>query len=504
MSTNAQPVFLRNYVSNAGKVGLAAKTLMEACMIRAKVRDWVKHYDLLPWGGNVLAACSGGADSLVLVDLLAEYHDEGLIRLFVAHFDHRLRGEASTRDAEFVRQFCAERNLPFFGGAADVRETMDVAGGSLEEVARHLRYDYLRSVLARIGGGLIATGHHKDDQAETVFLNLIRGSGNRGLAAMQKRRNDIVRPLLCLKRSEIELYCRERNLQPRTDESNSDVAYYRNRVRHELIPLVQQRFNPSLTDTLCRTAEILAEGQQFIHQYVMERLTGWALHQGTGYRLDAAVFSCLPAAVQRELLMVLLEQLRGDTRGISFTHIEQIRQLFLHDNGLRRIDLPGAWQARKSYRDLYIEAVPTAPGGSQTFLANEPDRTLLACPGETWLPEFGVTVRCSIQPQALLPLGELGPDKVAFDAAALQFPLYARRRMPGDIFQPLGAAGARKLKKLLIDLKVPRDQRDTLPIIHDTQGIISVMGLRRSERGRLLASTREIILIEQIKTANID
>ena len=202
--------------------------------------------------------------------------------------------------------------------------------------------------------------------------------------------------------------------------------------------------------------------------------------------------------------MVLLEQLRGDTRGINFTHIEQIRQLFLHDNGLRRIDLPGAWQARKSYRDLYIEAVPTAPGGSQTFLANEPDRTLLACPGETWLPEFGVTVRCSIQPQALLPLGELGPDKVAFDAAALQFPLYARRRMPGDIFQPLGAAGARKLKKLLIDLKVPRDQRDTLPIIHDTQGIISVMGLRRSERGRLLASTREIILIEQIKTANID
>jgi tRNA(Ile)-lysidine synthase len=208
--------------------------------------------------------------------------------------------------------------------------------------------------------------------------------------------------------------------------------------------------------------------------------------------------------VQRELLMVLLEQLRGDARGISFTHIEQIRQLFLHDNGLRRIDLPGTWQARKSYRDLFIEAVPAAIGVSQSFLANGHDRTILACPGETYLPEFGVTMRCSFQPNTLSSLGESGSDKVAFDVAALQFPLYARRRMPGDIFQPLGAAGARKLKKLLIDLKVPRDQRDKLPIIHDTQGIIAVMGLRRSERGRLLASTREIILIEQLKPANID
>ena len=170
MDEHESPVyFLCNHVGIAGKVGLAAKTLMEACMIRAKVRDWIKHHDLLPWGGNVLAACSGGADSLVLVDLLAEYHAEGIIRLFVAHFDHRLRGEASTRDAEFVRQFCLERNLPFFGGAADVREKMRLTGGSLEEVARYLRYDYLHSVLVQIGGGLIATGHHKDDQAETVL-----------------------------------------------------------------------------------------------------------------------------------------------------------------------------------------------------------------------------------------------------------------------------------------------------------------------------------------------
>ncbi len=473
-------------------------------MIRANVRDWIERHNLLPWGGNVLAACSGGADSLALVDLLAEFHCEGAIRLFVAHFDHGLRGEASTRDAEFVRQFCAERNLPFFGGFADVRETMRLVGGSLEEVARHMRYDYLYRVLTQIGGGLIATGHHKDDQAETVLLNLIRGSGGRGLAAMSRRRGYIVRPLLCLTRSEIDRYCHERNLQPRTDESNCNVEYYRNRVRHELIPLVQQRFNPSLTETLCRTAEILADGQEFIHQYVIERLSGWALRQKTGYRLDTATFSDLPAAVQRELLLVLLEQLRGDTRGISFTHIEQIRQLFLQDHGARRIDLPGAWQARKSYQDLYVEAVPDAIAISRKPFANDPGRTLIACPGETFLPEFGVTVRCSLHTNELSPPADLGPDKVAFDYTALQLPLYARRRMPGDVFQPLGAAGARKLKKLLIDLKVPLEQRDTLPIILDSQGILSVMGLRRSERGRLQQSTPKFIVIEQIKTANID
>jgi tRNA(Ile)-lysidine synthase len=473
-------------------------------MIRAKVRDWIEHHDLLPWGGNVLAACSGGADSLALVDLLAEFNCEGAIRLFVAHFDHGLRGEASKRDAEFVRQFCAERALPFFGGFADVRETIRTAGGSLEEVARHLRYDYLCRVLAQVGGGLIATGHHKDDQAETVLLNLIRGSGGRGLAAMKIRRNDIVRPLLCLTRSEIDRYCHERNLQPRTDESNCNVEHYRNRVRHELIPLLQKRFNPALTETLCRTAEILADSQQFVHQYVTERLPGWAVHTETGYRLDAAAFSGLPVAVQRELLLVLLEQIRGDTRRISFTHIEQIRQLFLQDHGARRIDLPGAWQARKSYQDLYVEAVPGPIVIDRKSCVNEPARTVIACPGETFLPEFGVMVRCSLHAKELCPPVDLGADKVAFDVAALQFPLYARQRTPGDVFQPLGAAGARKLKKLLIDLKVPLAQRDTLPLIIDSQGILWVMGLRRAERGRLQESTREIIVIEQIKTANID
>lgn len=473
-------------------------------MIRAKVRDWIERHNLLPWGENVLAACSGGADSLALVDLLAGFQSEGAFRLFVAHFDHGMRGEASAQDAEFVRQFCDERDLPFFVGFADVKETARLTGGSLEEVARHMRYDYLHKVLAQIGGGLIATGHHKDDQAETVLLNLIRGSGGRGLTAMKIRRNDIIRPLLCLKRSEIDRYCREQNLQPRTDESNCNVEYYRNRVRHELIPLVQQRFNPSLTETLCRTAEILADEQQFIHQYVIERLTGWALRQKTGYRLDAATFSDLPAAVQRELLLVLLEQLRGDTRGISFTHIEHIRQLFLQDHGARRIDLPGAWQARKSYQNLYVEAVPAAIAIGRNPCANEPSQTLITCPGETLLPEFGVTVRCSLHTNELSPPVDLGPDKVAFDYAALQLPLYARRRAPGDVFQALGATGARKLKKLLIDLKVPLAQRDALPMILDSRGILWVMGLRRAERGRLQESTREIIVIEQIKTANID
>lgn len=470
-------------------------------MIRAKVCEWIERHGLLPWGGNVVAACSGGADSLALVDLLEEYHCAGAIRLVIAHFDHGLRGEASARDAEFVRLFCLERDLPFFADFADVKAACP-SGESLEETARCLRYGFLHRILTQVGGGLIATGHHKDDQAETMLLNLLRGSGGRGLAAMQPRRGDIIRPLLCLTRAEIVAYCQARHLQPCNDESNGDVAYYRNRVRHELVPLLEQRFTPALKETLCRTAEVLADEQAFLREYVMERLPDLVVFQESNCHIDAAVFAGLKTAVQRELLRVLLERLRGDTRGIGFVHIEQMRQLFLQQQGAKRIDLPGAWQARKSYHDLYIEAAPGFDCVDRETGDQEPDNVRLACPGETWLPEFGVSLRCSVIPSDLLLPEALGPDKVAFDCAVVTPPLYVRRRAPGDLFQPLGTAGRRKLKKLLIDLKVPVEQRERIPLVFDAQGILWIAGLRRSERGRLQASTREILIVEQIKAAS--
>lgn len=471
-------------------------------MIRARVREWIEYHRLLPPDGNIVAACSGGPDSLALVDLLESMRGVFGFDLFVAHVDHGLRGEESCEDAEYVRQFCADLRLPFFCGRVEVKKELRRRGGSLEEVARQLRYQYLRRIAGEVGGAWIATGHHRDDQAETLLMNLLRGSGGRGLGAMRPKQGDVIHPLLCLGRSEIEAYCRERNIHPRHDSSNDEVEFRRNRVRHELMPLLQSRFNPALTDTLCRTADILSEGQDFLRGYVEEHLQHWTVRVDDGYRLEAKVFSSLPVAVQRELLMLLLEKCRGDARGLFFAHVEQVRELFLKDRGFQQMDLPGNWQARKSYQDLFIESVKSAGADQERERLGHGDPIQLECPGDTFLPDFGILVRCTLH-EGNGPLqGILDERRVAFDRESLQMPMVARCRRPGDRFRPLGAPGTRKLKKMMIDLKIPVGQRDRTPLIADAAGLLWVAGWRRSERGRLSANTRGYIMLELLNYDN--
>ena len=495
--------FLRRVAKVAGKSRPAAKNnKWRIAMIRSRVREWAERHALLPQGSNIVAACSGGPDSLALVDLLDGLRQDLHFNLFIAHFDHGLRGEDSTRDADFVRQFCESRKLPFRSGGADVKGEVRRGGGSIEEVSRLLRYRFLYQTAAEIGEALIATGHHRDDQAETVLLNLLRGSGERGLRAMRPRQGGIVRPLLCVTRAEIEIYCCSRNLQPRTDATNSNIDFKRNRVRHELIPLLRQQYNPALTETLCRTAEILADDHEFLGSYVERLASQCAVRENAGYRFNADVFSQLHVAVQRELLLILLEKVRGTLKGISFSHVEQLRQLFQQDRGAHRIDLPGHLQARKSYKDCFIErrtASESVEACCPRGLALDVE---LACPGETTVAEFRSDFRCSVHSGDLLQTGDLGTDKAAFDLAALQLPLTLRGRRPGDLFQPMGAPGARKLKKLLIDLKVPVEERDAVPILCDATGIVWVVGWRRAQRGKILPGTQNYILIERVKFAS--
>ena len=471
--------------------------------IRRKVRGWSEQHRLLPPGANIVAACSGGPDSVALVHLLADLRSDAGFQLFVAHVDHGLRGPDSDQDADFVRDFCADLSLPFFYVRVDVEEELRRCGGSLEEVARKLRYEKLRQIAADVGGAWIATGHHRDDQAETLLLNLLRGSGSRGLGAMRPRRGDVIRPLLCLNRSEILQYCHEALLQPRHDASNDETDFCRNRLRHELIPFLQREFNPSLTDVLCRTADVLADEQQFVREYVEENLASWSVRTDRGYRLDGLNFSGLAVALQRECLRNLLEKIRGDNRRIEYVHIEQIRALFLQEHGSRRLDLPGNCQARKSYQELYLETIANSvPAFAEQMVSLDWSRPL-DCPGETAVPELGIVLRCTLHAGSWAPMPTLGPTRAVFDRDSLQGALLLRRRRPGDCIQPLGAPGSRKLKKVMIDLKLPLAQRDSVPRLYDDAGILWVAGFLRSERGRLSAHTREYIMVEIISYDSI-
>lgn len=490
------PLFSRCVGSRREKASRGENVLWVMDMVRAKVLEWVQRHGLLPGGSRILAACSGGPDSLTLLDLLSGLRHELQFTLYAAHFEHGLRGRESRQDAEFVRQFCADRQVGFFCGHGDVPGELKRRGGSLEETARNLRYEFLRETAGRIGGALLATGHHRDDQAETVLLNLLRGSGGRGLGAIRPRQGDVVRPILCLSRCEIEAYCSERELRPRTDISNADLEFRRNRIRHALLPLLRRDFNPAVADVLCRTADILSEEQDYLRVQA-ERCIGELVTATVGgCCMDAGAFAALHPALQREVVLRLLEKLRGDLRGIAFTHVEQIRTLFQQESGEQRIDLPGRWQARKSYARLFIEKPPEASTAS-SVLTLHPDGVIrLNCPGETLLPEFGMSVRCSVHSGGLAEVGTLSGARAVFDPEAIRLPLTVRQRRPGDRFRPLGAAGSRKVKELMIDLKIPVEKRHEVPIVCDGRGILWVVGCRRSERGKLAADAGQYILME--------
>jgi tRNA(Ile)-lysidine synthase len=361
-------------------------------------------------------------------------------------------------------------------------------------VARNLRYEFLRKVTQKVGDGLIATGHHRDDQAETVLLNLFRGSGARGLSAMQPRQADIIRPLLCLTREEINTYCCIEGLLPRSDESNGDFAFRRNRLRHELIPWLRQEYNPALTAALCRTAEILADENQFVRAYVQQHQLEWTCVGKAGFYLKATVFFELPNTVQRELILLLLEKLSGDLKGIGFSHVEQIRELFLQNSGSRQISLPRNLTARRNYDELWLGLRETYSEGPPILMAPRE----LACPGDTCILNQRLMLRCVEGLKQNNFANGLGPMKVAFDRDALELPLIVRTRRQGDRFRSLGAPGSRKLKEILIDRKVLAAERDKTALVCDQRGIIWIVGHCRSERARLASMTKSYIIIEAI------
>lgn len=216
------------------------------------VRKWIERHKLVGRGDVILAACSGGPDSVALVHLLAGLRQEYGFSLAAAHVNHLLRGAESDADAVFVADFCGRLGLPLYQGSVDVRAFMSETGRSLEDAARVLRYRFLRETARGLGGAKIATGHHRDDQAETVLLNLFRGAGGAGLAGIHPAANGVIRPLLSVSRAGIEAYCRDNKLGFRTDSTNLETDYQRNYLRRELMPVLARRFNANIAATLCQ------------------------------------------------------------------------------------------------------------------------------------------------------------------------------------------------------------------------------------------------------------
>ncbi|MFL5628612.1 MAG: tRNA lysidine(34) synthetase TilS, partial [Ktedonobacteraceae bacterium] len=325
------------------------------------IAAYIERYQLLPDSGTVIVAVSGGADSLCLLHILhrlcgdpAKHYPR--VQLHVAHLDHKLRGDAASADAAYVAQLAAAWGLPATIGAIDVPALARQEKRSLEEAARVARYRFLRAAAA---GQRIAVAHHADDQVETLLLHWLRGGGVAGMVGMQPHQQDIIRPLLSTRRAEILAYCLRHNLQPLQDTSNTDPRFLRNRIRHELLPLLES-MNPSIRTTLLRNAEVVRVDAEWIEAQVDNSWPEVVVSaQETSIALNATALLALPLSIQRHLLRRVTAQLCAGQSPLELRHYELIEQLLQRDQSSLsmpvQLDLPGQLHVSYTKSDLVFE-----------------------------------------------------------------------------------------------------------------------------------------------------
>lgn len=448
-------------------------------------------------GRPLVVAVSGGPDSLCLLHALAQLGPAGPA-LHVAHFDHGLRGAASQADAAFVAQTAREWGLPATVERADVGAYAAAERRNLHQAARELRYRFLAEVARAAGAGAVAVAHHADDQAETVLMHLLRGAGPAGLRGMlplqpwdawaagqppDPRGAPLLRPLLAVPRAAIERYCAGQGLRPRQDASNADPAYTRNRIRHELLPLLRA-YNPQIAAALGRTAAVCADEQALIQELLDQRWPDLALVAPTLVRLDLERWRALPAALQRAALR-RAHQLLAPASTLPWEQIEQARALVGRVD--RQADLAGGVRLSSDYRHASLaSAAPAAPLGPQ--LADGPH--ILPVPGALELGG-GWAIQALWRPAEGLP--PAAPWQIDLDAASVSLPLLVRTRRPGDRID-LGA-GHKRLQDLFVDARVPRALRDAWPLLVSGDTLIWVPGLRAAARFRAGPATTRALRI---------
>ncbi|MCB9136375.1 MAG: tRNA lysidine(34) synthetase TilS [Anaerolineales bacterium] len=454
------------------------------------LRDFAQQKCFLQPKKPVVVGVSGGVDSLCLLYAL---HALGY-PLIVAHFNHQLRDDAHA-DAVFVQETAARLDLPFVGGTGNVPEFSRARGFSLEEAARALRYPFLFAQARQFHAQAVAVGHNADDQAETVLMHFLRGAGLDGLKGMSPRtilpvwdpEIPLVRPLLAVSRASIETFCQDMHLHPRQDPTNADTTYFRNRLRHELIPILET-FNPRFRETVLRTAQTLAADQDALSQQTDRAWAACLLRaEQTTLALTLPTFRTQPLGIQRRVLRRAIETLRPGLRDVDFAAVERVLGfLELEKDGVcevtgnLRVFLEGArvWVAEDA-QDLPTDEWPQMDRAPR-----------LLGVGETIRLRAGWEIRAAtVSAQGPIPEG---PDRAWVDVGGLKA-FTVRGRRPGDVFQPLGMDEPVKLAEFFINEKIPRRARDSWPLVCAGDEIVWIPGVRLGERIRVKAWHENIL-----------
>jgi tRNA(Ile)-lysidine synthase len=467
-----------------------------------EARHNVIAHHMLAAGETAVIAVSGGPDSLCLLHVLRCLHDELGVRLHVAHLNHGLRGEDSDADADFVRQTAAEWGIAATVERADVRMHQKAHGLSLEAAARQVRYAFLERVAGQVGAAAIAVAHTADDQVETVLMHLLRGAGMTGLRGMLpvQRRADglrLVRPLLTVSRRDIEAYCASEGLHPRLDRSNLDDRLWRNRLRLRIIPYLETQ-SPRLRETLLRTALILAADDEYLTEHVQALLPGIVRFHDGAATINLTAWRSLAAAVQRRVVREAWRWVAGNSDDLTWAHVEQVRGLAERARVGCCISLPAETRACCAGDELTLVAADALLGdpGSPHLTV---ERLPLSVPGVTPLPGGPWQLVTTIEPAVGAGMDERAKLCEDFDADVVGAELELRRWRAGDRMQPLGMQGSRKLHDIMTDAHIEKQQRRTTPLLISGQTILWLVGVRRSDWGKVTAHTQRVLRVALVQ-----
>jgi tRNA(Ile)-lysidine synthase len=420
-------------------------------MLKEKVLKTIKKFQLVPKGSKVLVALSGGPDSVTLLHVLLSLKEELQLQVFAAHLNHMLRGEESERDEKFVKELCKKWNVPLLTGKVNVKELSK--GKNVEAVAREVRYKFLQEKLKEVNGDLIATGHTASDLLETVLLNLVKGTGIKGLRGFLPKRDRVVRPLFEVTREEVEAYVKEKGLPFVIDSSNLSTEYERNLLRLKVVPVLKE-INPSLETAILRTTEILRDVEEFLELSV-EPLLRESLKEGK-FCIPLTEFKKLHDALKKELITRAYKTLTGES--LSYENVSSVISL-LRKEGYKEVELGKGFIACRDQRELCIQKKEEGEVKPFYFVVRE-------LPAKVHTP-IGILFFEKDKGEPIVSYEEFKKKGIT-----------VRSRKPGDrlIFRKF----SKPLKKFLIEKKVPAKKRDKLPIVISGDRIIWIPDLYRA------------------------
>ena len=478
------------------------------------VKKTIERFRMFDPGDRVGVATSGGADSVALLHVMDRIAEDLNLTLIIIYLNHGLRGEESNREDEFVRRLGDSMKILVESRKISIPSIREREKGSLEDVCRKERYKFFEEVAKNYNLNKIALGHNLNDQAETVVMKFLRGSGLEGLRGILPVRDGIyVRPLLEVSREEILFFLRGEGAEYITDSSNMDNRYLRNRIRNELIPELKELYNPRLVENVGRMSNILRLENDFIEKCVDKTLSDWNINScEEGVKIDIPNLKSLHPALQFRVIKTILDDISSSKKGIGYIHVKSVIDLIEggRPNGL--LDLPAGVAIRREYDNLVIlkdERFDTKVSSPLT-MKNDKNKGRkgdkrkvndyyyhhIEIPGSVNIEEKGMKIAFDLMDTG--PFDYSSGSTVFIDYSVISFPLVIRNIRPGDRIQPFGLKGTKKVKSLFIDEKVPRNERGKIPLLVDQESVLWIPGVRLSDRAKVTNRTEKVLRAEII------